>query len=336
MHAAVADALPVDDVDRRAWHLSESLWAPDAGVAEMLDSAAARAVQPVRLRGRVHGLRAGRPAEPRRRRPGRPAGGRRRERVGRRPRTSGDRAAGRAAPDRARAGADDQCTRAARVHRRAQRLGARGGRAARAGGRLDHRSPTSARSCSPRRCTPRSSSPTEQRRAGWSTSLTVGGGGDDVDAVARHRDRRGRDGQGAGGPRWHRGAARRRTPPGGQLGAAGGRPRGVLADVRPAVHPRRRDRAASSAPGSTRRGRGPGWARCPGCSSWWRATGRRRTRGRGPRRDYTEAIRLARDTGQTTELAMSLAGSVLAGVADRSGGGVPGARRGGARPVRQS
>lgn len=43
VHAAVAAALPVDDVDRRAWHLSESLWAPDAGVAEMLDSAAARA-----------------------------------------------------------------------------------------------------------------------------------------------------------------------------------------------------------------------------------------------------------------------------------------------------
>ncbi len=52
--------------------------------------------------------------------------------------------------------------------------------------------------------------------------------------------------------------------------------------------------------------------------------------------DYTEAIRLARDTGQTTELAMSLAGSVVAGVAVRSGGGVPGARRGGAGPVRQS
>ena len=42
--AAVAATLPVDDVDRRAWHLSESLWAPDAGVAEMLDGAASRAV----------------------------------------------------------------------------------------------------------------------------------------------------------------------------------------------------------------------------------------------------------------------------------------------------
>lgn len=43
VHAAVADALPGDDVDRRAWHLSESLWAPDAGVAGMLDGTAARA-----------------------------------------------------------------------------------------------------------------------------------------------------------------------------------------------------------------------------------------------------------------------------------------------------
>jgi len=43
VHAAVARALPGDDVDRRAWHLSESLWAPDAGVAEMLDGAGERA-----------------------------------------------------------------------------------------------------------------------------------------------------------------------------------------------------------------------------------------------------------------------------------------------------
>lgn len=43
VHAAVADALPSDDVDRRAWHLSESLWGQDAGVASMLDSAGARA-----------------------------------------------------------------------------------------------------------------------------------------------------------------------------------------------------------------------------------------------------------------------------------------------------
>ena len=96
MHAAVADALPDDDVDRRAWHLSESLWAPDAGVAEMLDGAAAARGRAVRLRRRVHGLRAGRPAQPRHRRPGRPVGGGGRERVGRRPRPSGDRAAGRA------------------------------------------------------------------------------------------------------------------------------------------------------------------------------------------------------------------------------------------------
>lgn len=44
VHAAVARALPRDEADRRAWHLSESLWAPDAEVAEMLDGAAVRAV----------------------------------------------------------------------------------------------------------------------------------------------------------------------------------------------------------------------------------------------------------------------------------------------------
>lgn len=44
VHAAVANALPSEDADRRAWHLSESLWAPDGGVAAMLDGAAARAV----------------------------------------------------------------------------------------------------------------------------------------------------------------------------------------------------------------------------------------------------------------------------------------------------
>lgn len=43
VHSAVADALPDDDVDRRAWHLSESLWGQDPVVASMLDSAGARA-----------------------------------------------------------------------------------------------------------------------------------------------------------------------------------------------------------------------------------------------------------------------------------------------------
>ena len=43
VHAAVARQLPENDVDRRAWHLSESLWAPDEGVAAMLDAAASRA-----------------------------------------------------------------------------------------------------------------------------------------------------------------------------------------------------------------------------------------------------------------------------------------------------
>lgn len=43
-HSAVARALPDHDMDRRAWHLSESLWAPDAEVAGMLESAGSRAV----------------------------------------------------------------------------------------------------------------------------------------------------------------------------------------------------------------------------------------------------------------------------------------------------
>ncbi len=43
VHAAVARALPEDDVDRRAWHLSEALWSPDAEVADLLDAAAVRA-----------------------------------------------------------------------------------------------------------------------------------------------------------------------------------------------------------------------------------------------------------------------------------------------------
>jgi DNA-binding CsgD family transcriptional regulator len=43
-HAAVAMALPEGDVDRRAWHLSEALWSPDAGVADLLEEAAERAV----------------------------------------------------------------------------------------------------------------------------------------------------------------------------------------------------------------------------------------------------------------------------------------------------
>ena len=45
VHAAAARALPDDDVDRRAWHLSESRWAPDAEVAALLTTAATRAVE---------------------------------------------------------------------------------------------------------------------------------------------------------------------------------------------------------------------------------------------------------------------------------------------------
>lgn len=43
VHAAVAGALPDVEVDRRAWHLSESLWGRDASIASMLDGAGARA-----------------------------------------------------------------------------------------------------------------------------------------------------------------------------------------------------------------------------------------------------------------------------------------------------
>lgn len=43
IHAAVAEALPLTEPDRRAWHLSESLWAPDESVAAMLVDAALRA-----------------------------------------------------------------------------------------------------------------------------------------------------------------------------------------------------------------------------------------------------------------------------------------------------
>lgn len=43
VHSAVAGAIPENDVDRRAWHLSEALWAPDADVADLLEAAAVRA-----------------------------------------------------------------------------------------------------------------------------------------------------------------------------------------------------------------------------------------------------------------------------------------------------
>jgi DNA-binding CsgD family transcriptional regulator len=43
VHAAVADALPHGDDDRRAWHLAEALWQPDARVSELLAEAARRA-----------------------------------------------------------------------------------------------------------------------------------------------------------------------------------------------------------------------------------------------------------------------------------------------------
>lgn len=43
-HRAVADALADGDVDRRAWHLGESVWSADEEVAALLDDAGARAL----------------------------------------------------------------------------------------------------------------------------------------------------------------------------------------------------------------------------------------------------------------------------------------------------
>lgn len=42
-HAAVADALPETDDDRRAWHLAEAVWKPDAATSDLLAEAAGRA-----------------------------------------------------------------------------------------------------------------------------------------------------------------------------------------------------------------------------------------------------------------------------------------------------
>ena len=43
-HRAAADALRPRDVDRRAWHLSEAIWHPDAAVADLLAEAGEHAV----------------------------------------------------------------------------------------------------------------------------------------------------------------------------------------------------------------------------------------------------------------------------------------------------
>ena len=43
-HRAVAEVLPASDVDRRAWHLSEATWHPDAEVAALLSEAAENAM----------------------------------------------------------------------------------------------------------------------------------------------------------------------------------------------------------------------------------------------------------------------------------------------------
>ncbi len=42
-HRAVADVLPEGDTDRRAWHLAEAVWQPDAEVSDVLAEAAERA-----------------------------------------------------------------------------------------------------------------------------------------------------------------------------------------------------------------------------------------------------------------------------------------------------
>jgi len=42
-HRAAAQALPASEVDRRAWHLAESSWRPDAEIADLLASAGDRA-----------------------------------------------------------------------------------------------------------------------------------------------------------------------------------------------------------------------------------------------------------------------------------------------------
>ncbi len=44
-HQAVADVLPTGDVDRRAWHLSEAIWHPDASVSALLSEAAGNAAR---------------------------------------------------------------------------------------------------------------------------------------------------------------------------------------------------------------------------------------------------------------------------------------------------
>ncbi len=43
VHAAVADAVPEDDADRRAWHLAEAVWEPDEEIAAQLAGSAERA-----------------------------------------------------------------------------------------------------------------------------------------------------------------------------------------------------------------------------------------------------------------------------------------------------
>jgi DNA-binding CsgD family transcriptional regulator len=43
-HQAAADVLPQHDVDRRAWHLAEAVWHPDSSVSDLLARAAANAV----------------------------------------------------------------------------------------------------------------------------------------------------------------------------------------------------------------------------------------------------------------------------------------------------
>ena len=307
MHAAVADALPDDDVDRRAWHLSESLWAAGCGRR--------RRCWTVPQRGRPPG-----PPTRWRRRPtnGRPGSAPSLDDLAVRLVAAAENAwAAGLAPGRSRCWTS--CPRrtlppelaTSALELRAS-IAVRSGSVREAAALLER---AAAETASPdaangpaRRGTARHVLPRRRRSRGSAgRPADLGGGRGDVDAGPRDRDRGGRHGQGPGRPRRHRGAPRRRTPPRGQRRAAGGRPRGVLADVCAALPARRRDWAR--APGAGRRGAGASWG---GHAARAAVPGRARRgdvglvgagRGRLHRGDPA-----GRDTGQASELAMSLAG----------------------------